>query len=284
VVDDGTTDGTEKIVQSFLADSLWTLHYFQQQHKGPAAARNLGIKNANGKIILFIGDDIIATPNLIAEHMKWHLRNPEENVAVLGYVTWSSELKITPFMRWLENGGPQFSYHELKGKEVLNYSYFYTCNISLKRHFLLKHGLFDESFKYAAYEDLELSHRLTRKGLKILYNKNAAGYHLHLTNIETFCRRERMVGRSKAIFNERLGVSSVPQNRTGFKEFLKTIIKKFSIPVLKLALEWLDQCGCRVHPYIYAKILCYYRETGFKDSLLNRNSIQQSTECKAENQ
>ena len=278
VVDDGSTDGTEEAVKSLINGSPCILHYFKQEHKGPATARNLGIKNANAKIVLFIGDDIIATPNLIAEHMKWHLRNSEENVAVLGYVTWSPELRITPFMRWLENGGPQFSYHELKGKEVLNYCYFYTCNISLKWHFLLKNGLFDQSFKYAAYEDLELSYRLTQKGLQIFYNKDAVGYHLHPTNMETFCRRQQLGGRSKVIFNRKLSVSIIPQNRTGLKEFFKATIKKFSIPILKLVLKWLDQCGCKVPSHIYGRILYYYQQIGFKGAFLNRDFVQRSSE------
>ena len=261
-----------------LNDSPCALRYFKQEKRGPASARNLGIMNANTRIVLFIGDDIIATPNLIAEHMKWHSNNSEENVAVLGYVTWSPELRITPFMRWLENGGPQFSYHKLKGKEVLNYCCFYTCNISLKRHFLLKNGLFDENFKYAAYEDLELSYRLTQKGLQIFYNKDAVGYHLHPTNIETFCRRQQLVGRSKVIFNKKLSVSIIPQNKTGLKESFKATIKKFSVPILKLVLKWLDQCGYRVHSDIYARIVYYYQQIGFKEAFLNRDFIQQSSE------
>jgi len=45
---------------------------------GPAAARNIGINNAKSDIILFLGDDIIATPTLLEEHYKWHCKYPDQ--------------------------------------------------------------------------------------------------------------------------------------------------------------------------------------------------------------
>ena len=136
VIDDGSNDGTEELVKSMKNSSPCALHYFKQKHKGPAAGRNVGIKNAEGRIILFIGDDIIAAPNLLEEHIKWHNKYPDDNVAVLGYVTWSPEIEITPFMRWLENGGPQFHFWQIKDKiDVDTSKYFYTSNISVKRKF-----------------------------------------------------------------------------------------------------------------------------------------------------
>ena len=266
VVDDGSTDGTERLVKCLLNDSPCVVRYFKQENKGPAAARNSGIKNVSAKIVLFIGDDIVATSNLIAEHMKWHLRNSEENVAVLGYVTWSPELRITPFMRWLENGGPQFYYHELEGKETASYKQFYTSNISLKRHFLLRNGLFDEAFKYAAYEDTELGYRLARKGLKILYNEKATGYHLHRVNFKTFCKRQKLAGRSVVIFNKQLLRVSAVSSSYNPQNVFKTSIKKITIPILAALLKWLDQCGCQVRASIYARILFHYYQLGIKEA------------------
>ena len=47
VVDDGSTDGTPK--------NIITL---RQDHKGPGTARNLGAKNANGEILVFVDADM----------------------------------------------------------------------------------------------------------------------------------------------------------------------------------------------------------------------------------
>jgi len=204
IIDDGSTDGTEELVNSLLDDSPCAVRYFRQENKGPAAARNVGIKNAYGKIILFIGDDIIATPTLLEEHIKWHKDYPDDNVAVLGYVTWSPEIKITPFMRWLEESGVQFGYPLIKKFDDVPCDFFYTSNISLKREFLLENnGLFDEAFPYAAYEDIELAYRLSKKGLQIVYNEKAVAYHEHHIDQKSFSKRSKLAGRAKAIFHRK---------------------------------------------------------------------------------
>ena len=203
VIDDGSTDGTEKVVKKIITNSPVVLRYFKQENKGPAAARNVGIKNALSDKVLFIGDDIIATETLIEEHMKWHTSNPENNIAILGLVTWSPEIEITPFMTWLENGGPQFCYHKLKHGREVPWNNFLTCNISLKKKFLIENGLFDEDFPYAAYEDSELGYRLHKKGLRLLFNKSATAYHYHYTSLDAACKRMLKVGRSKYIFSRK---------------------------------------------------------------------------------
>lgn len=200
VIDDGSTDGTEELVKSLRSDSSCVLRYFRQEHRGPAATRNVGIENANGKIILFIGDDIIATSTLLEEHSKWHRQYPDYNIAVLGYVTWAPEITVTPFMEWLEKGGGQFAYNEIARQTEVDFKYFFSSNVSVKTKFLKDYDLFfDESFPYAAYEDLEFSYRLHLKGVKLFYNADAIGYHEHLTNFETSCQRMRLVGKSAVI-------------------------------------------------------------------------------------
>lgn len=194
VVDDGSVDNTKEMVLEYiLATKDTSIRYYYQDNKGPATARNLGIRNALGRIVLFIGDDIIASYNMIDEHMKYHGTHIDEKYAVLGYTTWSKDIRITPFMKWLENGGPQFKYWSIRDKENVGYNHFYTSNISMKRDYLLKNGLFDEEFPCAAYEDIELGHRLEKSGLKIVYNEKAIGYHYHKTTLNDAMSRMRIV-------------------------------------------------------------------------------------------
>jgi len=225
VVDDGSTDGTEELVKSLLNSARCTLRYFKQEHKGPAAARNVGIRNAKGEIILFIGDDIIATPTLLEEHSKWHREYPDDNVAVLGYVTWSPEIEITPFMRWLENGGPQFHFWQIKDRiEVDAQNYFYTSNISLKRKFLLENnGFFDEEFPYAAFEDNELGYRLKKAGMILNYNKEAVGYHYQYTSLNDACRRMIKVGEARIILAKKIKEEQIYHPKPLFRKILSKI-------------------------------------------------------------
>ena len=227
VVDDGSTDGTENIVKEIIRKSPVKLRYFRQKNKGPAAARNIGIRNAKGKMILIIGDDIVSTPDLLKEHSIWHERYPDDNVAVLGYVTWSPEIEITPFMHWLENGGPQFSYYKLQNGYEVSWGNFWTCNISLKRQFLVDNGLFDEDFPYAAYEDSELGYRLYKKGLKLLFNKSGIAYHYHYISLDDACQRMIKVGESANIFSKKIQHETKLISNQPISKFLSKI--KFAI-------------------------------------------------------
>jgi len=59
VVDDG---GRSDISENLgLMGSQLFIKYLYQKHKGPAAARNLGIEKAKGDIILFLDDDSLPT-------------------------------------------------------------------------------------------------------------------------------------------------------------------------------------------------------------------------------
>ncbi len=198
VVDDGSTDGTGPAVTAFSQTSPITIRYLARQNKGPAAARNCGIREAKGALLLFADDDIIPAPTLVAEHIAWNRRHPADNFAILGHVKWSPEVHPTPFMEWLGFDGALFRYRFLSpGEEV---SFFYTCNLSVKREFLIKNGMFDENFQTAAFEDIELCYRLIKKGLRILYNPQAIGYHYKRLSYADVCRRAEMVCAASVLF------------------------------------------------------------------------------------
>ncbi|MFA6982014.1 MAG: glycosyltransferase family 2 protein, partial [Patescibacteria group bacterium] len=148
VIDDGSTDETKQVIESIKVPTGIKLVYLANVHKGPAAARNKGILQASGSVVLIINDDTFATRTLISEHVKFHNQFPTDNFAVLGLIAWDKDIPTTAFMKWLEHKGPLFSYYRIQGIYA-NWRHAWTCNISYKRDFLIKEGLFDEDFPYA---------------------------------------------------------------------------------------------------------------------------------------
>lgn len=194
VVDDGSTDGTAE----FLRTMPEVRSVRQPRNSGPAAARNRGIRLAEGELILFLGDDTIARPTLLARHLEAHAALDGAPVAVLGYVPWEEGAQtITPLMRYLVEGSvfPQFLFHRISDPDNVPYSFFYTSNISLRRQFLLDNGLFDEAFRYAYGEDTELAYRLTARGLRIVYREWLVADHYHPTSYMSVRQRARIAGR-----------------------------------------------------------------------------------------
>lgn len=57
LIDDGSTDNTEKIVQEFILTYDMRIRLHHQPNLGAAIARNWGIKNAVGKFIMFLDSD-----------------------------------------------------------------------------------------------------------------------------------------------------------------------------------------------------------------------------------
>lgn len=66
VVDDGSTDNTKEIIDQINSEKI---SYFYQENRGPAAARNKGIKQAKGQFICFLdSDDRFCTQKLEITH------------------------------------------------------------------------------------------------------------------------------------------------------------------------------------------------------------------------
>jgi glycosyltransferase involved in cell wall biosynthesis len=201
VVDDGSGDDTPAVLAELAADRPWLQWASQPANRGPAAARNRAVSLAQGELLLFVDDDIVASPSLLRHHDQLHKQAGDDQLAILGRVDWHPSLEITPFMRWLDRSGLQFAYDTWlrEGPVEAPASAFYTANLSMSRQLILDAGGFDERFPYPAYEDLELAQRLTTQGLRMHYRPAALAYHRRAIDLPTFIQRMVRVGESAVL-------------------------------------------------------------------------------------
>ena len=65
IVDDGSTDQTNKIVNKYLKDER--VHYLNQEtNQGVSVARNIGLQESKGRYIAYLDSDNTYNPNFIS--------------------------------------------------------------------------------------------------------------------------------------------------------------------------------------------------------------------------
>jgi cellulose synthase/poly-beta-1,6-N-acetylglucosamine synthase-like glycosyltransferase len=173
---------------------------------GRAAATNFGIAQATGGLLLLLGDDFIATPGLVAEHLRLHLENPQEELVGVGPAIFPLDWDLSPFMHWLETSGALFGV-AFTGENAVaqGNDYFYGANTSLKRSFLERAGAFDEDYPYACWDDFEIGLRLRKLGMKTHYLPDALACHWHQISVPERCESMRHAGESAAIMDFKQG-------------------------------------------------------------------------------
>ncbi len=195
VVDDGSIDGTAEAVRAL--DIGLPLTLLEGRRGGPGAARNAGVAAASCERVLFLCDDIEATPTLLRRHEERRAGVTAPH-AVVGRVAWPPGKRVSLFERFAMERY-HFGYGALEGLDDLPFHAFITANLSIDRALLLGLGGFDEGFSYG-WEDTDLGLRATEAGVALLYAPGAIGYHHHRIAPASYCRRQEAVGRSAAHF------------------------------------------------------------------------------------
>jgi len=193
VVDDGSPDHTQAVVQQAISESPYQIAYLRHENSGPGYTQNRGIRAASAPLILLLADDIFMTRGALEAHVAAHAHHGDRRVAILGNVTQSPELRQSAFQRKWD----PFELRRLEQHQELPYWMFWACNISFKRDFMLEHGMFLDargSAGAAAHEDVEVGHRLSRHGLRIFHEKNASAHHYHPESLQTAIARSYQRG------------------------------------------------------------------------------------------
>ncbi len=156
VVDDGSSDDTSAVVQSMSGN----IHYYKQENRGPAAARNQGIKMASGNWIAFLDADDQWTPGKIKKQLATLARYPELHLIAGDMAEIDQDnVLVTPSV--LAKHQLLTSYLQDQGRPITNAlgklvhkNFIPTGTVLVRRDTLLAVGMFNEAIHYG--EDLEL--------------------------------------------------------------------------------------------------------------------------------
>ncbi len=177
VVDDGSTDRTAEIVQSFRE-----VKYVRQDNAGPASARNKGSSVGRGQFIFFTDSDCIAHRNWIEKILK-------------GFT--DDQISVVCGSYGIAN--PQSMLARLIHREILYRHQFLmprfpkafgSYNFCVRRSVFAEAGGFDETYRRASGEDNDLSYRILKKGGRIYFAKDALVDHYHPTAIRKYLKEQ----------------------------------------------------------------------------------------------
>jgi glycosyltransferase involved in cell wall biosynthesis len=148
VVDDGSTDNTRQILDSYDQDLI----VLRQPNKGVSAARNRGIDAARGRLVAFLDSDDLWLPRKLSSQVDFFNSNPA------ALINQTEEI-------WIRNGvrvNPKTRHHKFSGmifEKSLALCLVSPSAVMMKRCLFDEVGLFDEDLP--ACEDYDLWLRIS---------------------------------------------------------------------------------------------------------------------------
>ncbi len=174
IVDNGSEDGSFGLIEEFIRiHPKKKIKLIREEKKGPAPARNKGIKYAAGDIIAFTDSDCVADSKWLQEIVGAF--DDESIGAVAGNIRgYKPSNLIEKFLcaftlKGLEKGRDFVKYSILEGG-------FPTANLSVRKDLLEEIGNFQGK---KSTEDHDVCAKLYSLGFKIRYITNGLIFHIH---------------------------------------------------------------------------------------------------------
>lgn len=194
VVCDGCTDGTAEALRGAAPGHL-ALRVVEQANAGQAAARNAGASATTAPGLLFLDDDMIAAPDLVAVHLEAAAAGPAAaRSGSIAVDPGSPRSFVTEGLRrWGERRDARLS-----GTAEMPWDEALTGHLYVPREAFAAAGGFETSFTANGGfggEDLEFGWRLSRAGVPLVFEPRAVAYQVYA---KTFRELARDIRRSAA--------------------------------------------------------------------------------------
>jgi len=166
VVADGDTDGSWRIAEEHGLNVLRL-----PTSGGPARARNMGARSAEGDVLFFVDADVTIPPDAIHQ-VAAVFQNDQDVAAIFG--SYDDE----PFEKSFLSQYKNLLHHYVHQTAKENASTFWSGCGAIRRDVFLAMGGFDESYRNPSVEDIEFGYRLQKAGYTIRLLKGLQVKHL----------------------------------------------------------------------------------------------------------
>lgn len=184
LVNNNSTDNTESECKRFQTDYPdICFRYFVETQQGLSYARNCGIQNSNGDLLVYVDDDALVNPEYLQTYADFFIRNAHA-VAAGGPIIPEYE---TQEPAWMSHYTRQLVTGKLylgeKEREFPRGSYPGGGNSCYRKSVFDKIGLFNVELgrkgnSLIGAEEKDLYDKMTTQGMKFFYLPTAILYHL----------------------------------------------------------------------------------------------------------
>lgn len=179
VVDNGSTDDSVAIAEKYEAKVLHC-----PGPSGPGAARNVGVQQARGNILVFVDADVVVYPETLGRMVKT-FEQDSELAAVFG------SYDDSPAAQNLVSQYKNLLHHFVHQHGDSHATTFWGGCGAIRKDIFHKVGGFDqERYPTPSIEDIELGVRLHMMGYRILLNRQVQAKHLKKWQLTSWLRAD----------------------------------------------------------------------------------------------
>lgn len=183
VVDNGSDDATSQLVQQWSRRD-GKVRLIEQPEVGLSRAKNAGIRDAEGELLLFTDDDVVVPDDWLAAYVAF-FSMPRGSLALAGGPVLPIQQDLSPWPQWVDATDladlPRL-YHGAEERMLREFEWIWGANMAAQRGVFEELGGFDETLgrsgdHVGTYEDVELSDRIRGARGEVWYCPGASVYH-----------------------------------------------------------------------------------------------------------